>query len=88
MKLIIAILDDQISESTTEALIEEGYSVTKIASTGGFLRRGRTTLLIGLSEEKVQDALELICHHASTETKIHDRRATIFVLKTEQYEQL
>jgi uncharacterized protein YaaQ len=88
MKLIIAILDDQISESTTETLVEQGYSVTKIASTGGFLRRGRTTLLIGLREEKVQDALELLRHHAGVETDTHGRRATIFVLKTEQYAQL
>jgi uncharacterized protein YaaQ len=88
MKLIIAILNDQISESTTEALVGEGFSVTKIASTGGFLRRGRTTLLIGLREEKVEDALELIRQHAGVQTNIHDHRSTIFVLKTEQYEQL
>jgi uncharacterized protein YaaQ len=88
MKLIIAILDDQVSESTTDALLNEGLSVTKIASTGGFLRRGKTTLLIGVKEEQVEDALEVIRRQASADSSIADQRAMIFVLKTEQYEQL
>jgi uncharacterized protein YaaQ len=88
MKLIIAILDDQVSENTIDALLNEGLSVTKIASTGGFLRRGKTTLLIGIEEERLADALEVIRRHASVDSSAHNRSSMIFVLKTEQYEQL
>ena len=88
MKLIIVILDDQDADAVVTTLIERDFRVTRVASTGGFLRRGNTTLLIGLEEDKVDAALELI-REARLKTKDLDRnRATIFVLDTAHFAQL
>ena len=48
MKLIIAIVQDEDSSRLVSNLMNEGYSVTKLATTGGFLRAGNTTLLLGV----------------------------------------
>ncbi len=60
MKLILAIISNEDSGAIMTALTKEGYSVTKLSTTGGFLSAGNTTLLIGTEEEKVEHAIELI----------------------------
>lgn len=60
MKLIIAIVQDEDSKEVIEALTEENYRVTKLATTGGFLKSGNTTLMVGIEEEKVQDVIDVI----------------------------
>lgn len=60
MKLIIAIVQDEDSSRVVSALMEEGLGVTKLATTGGFLRAGNTTLLIGVEDAKVEIALRVI----------------------------
>ncbi|MFH1085868.1 MAG: cyclic-di-AMP receptor [Chloroflexota bacterium] len=64
-RLIVSVVQDEDVEDLTRALRKEGFSSTKIGSTGGFLRRGNSTFLIGLDEELVPAALEVIrasCH--------------------------
>ena len=60
MKLIIAIVQDEDSTDVIEALTEEDYRVTKLATTGGFLKSGNTTLMVGIEEEKVQSVIDVI----------------------------
>ncbi|MDR2514659.1 MAG: cyclic-di-AMP receptor [Christensenellaceae bacterium] len=60
MKLIIAIVQDEDATRLVSSLMNEGYSVTKLATTGGFLRAGNTTLLLGVDDEKFQGALDVI----------------------------
>ena len=60
MKLIVAIVQDEDSGRLVSQLMSSGYSVTKLATTGGFLRAGNTTLLIGVEEEKFQGAMDVI----------------------------
>ncbi len=60
MKLIIAIVQDEDASRLLSELMSEGYRVTKLATTGGFLRSGNTTLLIGVEDEKLQDALRIV----------------------------
>lgn len=60
MKLIIAIVQDEDSADVIEALTEEDYRVTKLATTGGFLKSGNTTLLVGIEEEKVELVIDVI----------------------------
>ena len=60
MKLIIAIVNDEDSLDLIDALTEEHYRVTKLATTGGFLKSGNTTLMIGIEEEKVQLVINII----------------------------
>lgn len=85
MKLIISIIRDVDNEPVSHALTAANFRVTFIASTGGFLRRGNTTLLIGLEDEQVETALQIIRTNCSPATESDARRATIFVVKVDQF---
>ncbi len=64
MKLIIAVAQDKDSPRLVESLIRAGYSATKLASTGGFLREGNSTVLCGVDDadtEKVLDIIKKTC---------------------------
>lgn len=60
MKLIIAIVQDEDASRLVSSLMKDGFSVTKLATTGGFLRAGNTTLLLGVDDEKIRRALDVI----------------------------
>lgn len=60
MKLIYVIVRNIDSSYVTEALNKKGFYVTKLASTGGFLREGNTTLMIGTDEDKVDSVIEIV----------------------------
>jgi uncharacterized protein YaaQ len=60
MKLVIAVVQDKDSNRLSNALVKEGFRATKLASTGGFLRAGNTTFMIGTEDERVQEALVVI----------------------------
>lgn len=60
MKLVMAIIHDEDAYHVMDLLSEEGYSVTKLASTGGFLRSGNTTLIAGVENDKVDHITEII----------------------------
>lgn len=60
MKLIIAIVQDEDASRLVSSLMNEGYSVTKLATTGGFLRAGNTTLLMGVDEDRFQGAMDIV----------------------------
>ena len=60
MKLIIAIVQDEDASRLISHLMSDGFRVTKLATTGGFLRSGNTTLLIGVEDEKLQDAMNIV----------------------------
>ena len=60
MKLIIAIVQDEDAQKLTSTMMNDGFSVTKLATTGGFLRAGNTTFLIGVDQERLDHAMELI----------------------------
>ena len=60
MKLIIAIVQDEDASRLVSNLMSEGYGVTKLATTGGFLRSGNTTLLIGVDNEKLDSAMHIV----------------------------
>lgn len=60
MKLIIAIVQDEDSSRLLTGLMNKGLGVTKLATTGGFLKAGNTTLLIGVEDERVSEAVETI----------------------------
>lgn len=68
MKLIIAVVQAEDAQRTVVALTDKGISSTRISSTGGFLQQGNVTLMIGIDEAQVQDALQIIhdnCHERS-----------------------
>lgn len=60
MKLLIFVTDDSVADSTVDSLVEQGFRVTRLASTGGFLRKGNTTLLVGVEDAAVDRAMALV----------------------------
>ena len=60
MKLVLAIIHDEDAFHVMDLLNENGYSVTKLASTGGFLRSGNTTLITGVDDKQVQSVCDII----------------------------
>ena len=60
MKLIIAIVQDEDASRLINSLMSDGYRVTKLATTGGFLRSGNTTLLVGIEDDKLKNAMSII----------------------------
>ena len=64
MKLIIAIVQDEDSSRLIGQLMNDGFGVTKLATTGGLLRAGNTTLLVGVEDDRFDTAMgiiEMIC---------------------------
>ena len=60
MKLIVAVVQDQDSNRLSKALMDHNFRTTKLATTGGFLRSGNTTFLIGTDDIRVDKALQII----------------------------
>lgn len=60
MKLVIAIIQDKDAGRLLEALVEKDFRATKLATTGGFLKAGNTTLLIGVEKERVDQVVGII----------------------------
>ena len=87
MKLILAVVRDSDESPVISKLVEKGFRVTRMASTGGFLRKGNVTLLIGVEEEQVQEVFDLM-RGACGPPEASQHRATMFVLNTTHFEQV
>jgi uncharacterized protein YaaQ len=88
MKLIITVISDNDNDPVTQALIVAGFRVTRVASTGGFFRRGSSTLMIGVTDDKVEAAIEVIRKSVSPPQEPGMKRATLFVLNVEHFTQI
>jgi uncharacterized protein YaaQ len=60
MKLVIAIVQDYDTDRLLREVSAAGLRATRIASTGGFLRMGNTTVFLGVDEERIQTCLEIL----------------------------
>ncbi|MGN0557484.1 MAG: cyclic-di-AMP receptor [Acutalibacteraceae bacterium] len=101
MKLIIAIVNDDDAFAVGNALLQNGYPATKMASAGGFLNLENTTFLLGVDEDRVDGVLELIKLHSSRRMQLmggagsgaeHGQvtvgGATVFVLDVDRFEKM
>lgn len=93
-KLIIAVIQNESADGVVDALLEAEFRATRLASTGGFLRRGNTTLMVGADEDQVDVVLDLIRRHARSGAASAEAAdgpqaaATVFVLDLEEYQRL
>ena len=60
MKLIIAIVQDEDASRLVNQLMKAGIGVTKLATTGGFLRAGNTTLIVGVEDDRYDACMGII----------------------------
>jgi len=70
MKLVIAIINYDDAGAVTQSLTKNGFSSTKLATTGGFLMAGNVTILIGVDEEKVQNVIDIIHEHSHSRKQL------------------
>lgn len=70
MKMIIAVLNADDSAVVSHNLMKNGYSMTKLATTGGFLRAGNVTILVGVEEDKLQGAIDIIKENSHSRKQI------------------
>jgi uncharacterized protein YaaQ len=94
MKLIIAVVQNEDADSVIDALLENDFRATRLASTGGFLRRGNTTIMIGVQDHQIDHVLDLIRNEARARAReeqtgeVQTAAATVFVLDLEDYQRL
>ena len=101
MKLIFAVVNRDDASTVSRELSRAGFSSTQLASTGGFLRAGNTTILVGVEESLVPAAIEVIKEHsrsrqaivptspgmmAAIPTEVTVGGATIFVVDVDHFE--
>jgi uncharacterized protein YaaQ len=87
MKLMIAVIRDVDDHPVLDTLVENGFRVTRVASTGGFWKKGNVTLFIGLPDEKVSEVVDLF-ERTCCPPEPGAHRATIFVVDAPRFEQL
>lgn len=97
MKMVMLVVSDDDADRVVEALVDQGYHITRLASTGGFLRRGNSLLLCGVDDERVEPVLEIVRANAEEHFlpqmsdwagDVRVSRAVVFVCNLERFERL
>ena len=95
MKLVMAIIKEQIAEGLVESMVEQGFRLTSMQTAGGFLRRDNVTILSAVEDGEVSRAIQAIKDHAERKKleRYEDKRlqqaiqegmVTLFVTPIEQ----
>jgi uncharacterized protein YaaQ len=66
MKLVVAIVQNEDADDLIDGLTAAHYGATRLASTGGFLRQGNTTIIVGVPDEAVQNVLTIVAQHSQS----------------------
>ena len=82
MKLIVAIVQAYDTDPLLRNVTSAGFRVTRIQSTGGFLRTGNSTVLMGVEDGRVSECLELIRTSSRSRVEVvpDDLEAELFEL--------
>ena len=83
MKFIITIIPGNVLVSVSSALTERKFRVTQIASTGGFLRKGNATLLVGVDDEQLDEAINIIKEMVNNSG--NKQKGVLFVVKVDKF---
>jgi uncharacterized protein YaaQ len=97
VKLTLTVVRNEDADAVVEALITNGFYVTRLPSTGGFLRAGNTVLLTGLEDDRLDEMVETVKGRtrlrvqpptSSAEEEVTVSRAVVFVLGLEELRKL
>lgn len=86
MKMIIIIVQDNDADTLTRAFTAGNFRVTRVASTGGFMRSGVVTMLLGVEEPQVDAAIKVV--RDALPSSDDKKRATLFVVPVQRFEQV
>lgn len=70
MKMLIAIVNNDDCPTVLSEITREGFSATKLSTSGGFLRAGNATLLMGVEDDKVEQLIGIIGKFCSQRKEI------------------
>lgn len=71
MKLLLIVVQDSDVNALMDDLIDKGFRVTRLSSTGGFLKSGNTTIFMGVEDDKLDQCIKIIesnCKRRKTTT--------------------
>jgi uncharacterized protein YaaQ len=92
MKLVVAIVQGEDADEVIRAMLSAGHRLTRINTTGGFLRRGNATLLVGVEEDQIDEVIGIIqsttrrrTESSPIEKGIPEFAATVFVLDASHF---
>jgi ubiquinone/menaquinone biosynthesis C-methylase UbiE len=91
MKLVVAVVVEEDTRDILDALAKIQFRATRISSTGGFLRQGNSTLVIGVDAHQVDAVLGLIANVCAVKVPPANTKrsgATVFVMGVEGEEQV
>jgi uncharacterized protein YaaQ len=89
MKMIIIIVQDHDADTLTQAFTAGNFRVTRVASTGGFMRSGVVTMLLGVEDAQVDAAIKVARDALpSLGSSSEKKRATLFVVPVQHFEQI
>jgi uncharacterized protein YaaQ len=83
MKLIITVIPGNTRDNVSLALTERKFRVTQIASAGGFLRKGNATLLVGVDDEQLDEAIDIIKQIVDKSSS--KQKGVLFVVKVDKF---
>ncbi|MCX6057566.1 MAG: cyclic-di-AMP receptor [Chloroflexi bacterium] len=86
MKMIIIIVQDNDADTLTQAFTAGNFRVTRVASTGGFMRSGVVTMLLGVEDAQVDEAINAA--RKALPSSSEKKRATLFVVPIHHFEQI
>jgi uncharacterized protein YaaQ len=86
MKMIIVIIQDHDADALTQAFTAGNFRVTRVASTGGFMRSGVVTMLLGVEDTQVDAAIKVV--RDALPPAGDKKRATLFVVPVLRFEQV
>lgn len=88
MKMIVCILQDSDKDEVANALNRAGFPVTLLPSTGAYFRRGNATMITGVEDDKVEQAIQIIRDNVQEPEEPGMKRATLFVINVDQFQQV
>ncbi len=87
MKLMFMVVRDADADSVLQGLVDGGHRVTRVASTGGFLRHGNVTMMTGIDDDKVEGVIHLL-REICCPSDDSGHSATLFVVDMPYFEQI
>jgi uncharacterized protein YaaQ len=70
VKLAVCIIHNRDRNRITDELVKGGFKFTVIGSTGGFLREGNTTILLGIEEADLATLQKLIAQNCQSREQL------------------
>ena len=69
MKLVIGIVNSDDAVDLLGEITQASFQATKLSTSGGFLKMGNTTVLVGVEDDKVDEVISIFKNCCSRRTQ-------------------